>query len=94
MSDDNERSGDGGHSPESGAHEDGCYVCGQPGRLLCCDGCPAACHLACAGAPGSNNVCAQSLLASLHRCLPWIVHVRLASSSVLRSYVMPRWAPA
>lgn len=30
-------------------NEDTCFRCGQAGELLCCDGCPAAYHLTCAG---------------------------------------------
>jgi len=31
--------------------EDDCCVCGQPGELLMCEGCPRAAHVACAGLP-------------------------------------------
>lgn len=30
-------------------NEDSCYRCNQTGNLLCCDGCPAAYHIICAG---------------------------------------------
>ena len=42
-------------------HEDVCGLCGKDGELLCCDGCPAAFHLACVGldaAPAGDWFCA------------------------------------
>lgn len=30
-------------------NEDQCYICDAPGYLICCDGCPNACHIECAG---------------------------------------------
>lgn len=34
-----------------GANVDQCVVCGEGGRLLCCDGCPASYHAKCFDPP-------------------------------------------
>ena len=34
------------------AHENLCSHCGDGGELICCDGCPAVLHPACAGEDG------------------------------------------
>ncbi len=46
---------------EQTQHEEQCGLCGGEGELLCCDGCPAAFHLACVGlaaAPEGDWFCA------------------------------------
>jgi hypothetical protein len=47
-------------------HEDQCSVCGEPGRMLCCDGegCTVVSHLVCAGLdvePAGDCFCAKCL---------------------------------
>lgn len=32
-------------------HDDVCWECGEGGDLVCCDACPRAWHVACAGLP-------------------------------------------
>ena len=53
--------GTGADGPWVPDNEDSCTSCGAGGALLCCDGCPAAFHLACVGlrnAPPGQWLCA------------------------------------
>jgi hypothetical protein len=49
------------------SHEDVCHVCGDGGRLLCCDGCPLAFHVPCVGLqslPHAEWLCAACISAA------------------------------
>ena len=38
-----------GEESEDDGHDDECYICGDQGDLLMCEGCPRCAHMACVG---------------------------------------------
>ena len=84
-----EEDGDGEEGEEDVRNVDMCMVCGRPGSLICCDGCPNAYHMPCVGEtraslPDDDWYCPECVAlpqglrvrirgSPSHRCLPVLV---------------------